>query len=652
MMRSIQLVLLMLTALGAWSTLNGQISTGGDPVSFQTTYSKEFSDQKLKKTTIPALDLARVLKEDKENPGANRFAAPVEVDMGLKNSGQWTSLSNGDRVWRLHINAENALAVSILYDNFYIPPGARLFVYSPDKSQVLGAYTSINNRKTNRFMTGLIKGDEAIIEYFEPKRVKGLGQVHIFRIDQAYKKDVIKNSDYEFQVHAGAAVTNSGFGSSFDCHPNVACDTAAEVREKKNGICRIMVVVEEGTGFCTGNLMNNTSVDGKPFVLSAFHCQDGFTPLYDFWKFDFGYETLTCSGSPSEPTAKSILGANFLSGRQESDFILLELISPIPEDFDVFYLGWDRSGDEPDSMTYIHHPLGDIKKIGRINRPSEVFDFPIEWDNGVTTPSENHLRIVYNTGSFQPGSSGAALLDNRFRVVGQLHGGNSSCESSTGYFGRISQSWVGGGTPDTRLRDWLDPLNTNAMTLDGTKNTGRGASTLGGVFLTEAGEPIPGVTITLMGPKVEVATTDAEGRYEFGGLKPGERYGLMPSKDGNDINGVTVNDVIIIQKHVLATDIITNPFTLLASDVDRSGSVSTIDRIKIQKLIIGLEDEFTEAPSWQFIPKEFVFSDPTNPFLDEIDDTFYIEEFTESRTSFDFIGYKTGDANKSADPKK
>ncbi|MBI2418455.1 MAG: hypothetical protein HYV28_11265 [Ignavibacteriales bacterium] len=53
--------------------------------------------------------------------------------------------------------------------------------------------------------------------------------------------------------------------------------------------------------------------------------------------------------------------------------------------------------------------------------------------------------------------------------MGQLHGGPSSCTATdkSDLYGKMSMSWNYGTTPATRLKDWLDPDNTGALTLDG-----------------------------------------------------------------------------------------------------------------------------------------------------------------------------------------
>jgi hypothetical protein len=78
-----------------------------------------------------------------------------------------------------------------------------------------------------------------------------------------------------------------------------------------------------------------------------------------------------------------------------------------------------------------------------------------DWDMGVT----------------EGGSSGSPLFDNNGRIIGQLFGGESECIGTAdngGYdiYGRFSTSWNGGDTSATRLKDWLDPANSNAVTVN------------------------------------------------------------------------------------------------------------------------------------------------------------------------------------------
>ncbi|MCA9874292.1 MAG: hypothetical protein KC441_11575, partial [Anaerolineales bacterium] len=80
-----------------------------------------------------------------------------------------------------------------------------------------------------------------------------------------------------------------------------------------------------------------------------------------------------------------------------------------------------------------------------------------------------HIRIAdWDLGTTEPGSSGSPLYNPAQRIIGQLHGGYAACGNNlSDWYGRLSVSWMGGGTAATRLSNWLDPLNTGTLVFDG-----------------------------------------------------------------------------------------------------------------------------------------------------------------------------------------
>ena len=397
--------------------------------------------------------MEKLKTEDNSNPGT-RFAAPMPVDIGFKD-GEWQELPNGDRIWRVKIEVPNALGLLFFYDTFYLPPGSLLWMFSEDNSADKVQYQYKDNPPNGQFFTGVITGNSAWLEYYEPKANKGQGLFHLFRVDYVYQSDNFRQFN-EFE-----------FGASLDCQINVNCTQGEDWQEEKQGVCRIILVVEEGTGYCSGSLMNNTNRDKTPYILSAFHCQDGYTPLYDLWRFDFRYEAATCENPETEPAFNSIMGSTFRAGRRDNDFLLVEINDTIPDDIPVYFNGWSRSADPPLTSISIHHPRGDIQKISMENDPAIIFQAPINWNNGTVTPPNHHFRVSYDEGTFEIGSSGSPLLDPEGLVVGQLHGGNADCDNITAYFGRFRLSWIGGGFPENRLMDWLDPIGTAPDSLHG-----------------------------------------------------------------------------------------------------------------------------------------------------------------------------------------
>jgi hypothetical protein len=137
-----------------------------------------------------------------------------------------------------------------------------------------------------------------------------------------------------------------------------------------------------------------------------------------------------------------------------------------PASYNVFYAGWNNGTTPADSVTAIHHPSGDIKKCSRASNPVTASSY----DAGNGTAQTWQIG-QWTDGVTESGSSGSPLFDQNKRIIGQLYGGPSACGVSTAdltdHYGRFCVSWDTGSTPQTRLHDWLDPGNTNAVTNDG-----------------------------------------------------------------------------------------------------------------------------------------------------------------------------------------
>ena len=74
-------------------------------------------------------------------------------------------------------------------------------------------------------------------------------------------------------------------------------------------------------------------------------------------------------------------------------------------------------------------------------------------------------------GVTEPGSSGSPLYTAEQRFIGVLSGGPAFCGATgtqlSDLYGQLAHAWEGLGTPSTRMRDYLDPLNTGAEFIDG-----------------------------------------------------------------------------------------------------------------------------------------------------------------------------------------
>lgn len=425
-----------------------------------------------------------------------------------------------------------------------------------------------------------------------------------------------------------------GFDGSLECEENVAClqDNPWELQSRS--VVRIRMVMNEGIGWCTGSLMNNTAKDGRSFILSAHHCQSGFNPIYDSWRFDFGYESTSCQKPAIEPGFQSLTGCVLRAKGQDSDFLLIELLDEIPVEYNVYYNGWNHADDYlPDTVALIHHPSADIKKVSIDYNPSTIFPFNIHWDEGITTPSKYHYKSFFDLGTHEGGSSGAPLIDQDGFVIGQLHGGRADCEENFGYSGRIHKSWDSGSLEDEILGFWLDPLGTGQDTLHGMLHPDLGSTfSIHGVVKDAKGHPMKNVVIKVEGDLINEIQTDTLGQFTLPVVSRSANITLKPRKNTVVANGVTAIDLLLIQKHLLNIKPFTETYELLAADVSGNDKVTGTDLILIQKLLLGINSAFPGRQSWTFDPVSINFSDITEPSVE-----------------LEIMGIKLGDVNGTAD---
>lgn len=126
---------------------------------------------------------------------------------------------------------------------------------------------------------------------------------------------------------------------------------------------------------------------------------------------------------------------------------------------------------------------------------------------------------------------------------------------------------------------------------------------------------------------------------------------VTPTKNINPLNGVTTNDLVLIQKHILGIEPFDSPWKLIAADANQDGKVTTSDIIVLRKLILGITTELPNGKSWRFLPLDYTFSDPANPFLPPFPERIEVPNTADPAPSdFAFRSVKIGDVDFSADP--
>ena len=455
---------LLLITLLISITVFGQIPLEVQPPSWKTTAKLSTN---IKSFKLPSIDLNKLIKEDEINDADKskpwRFGYDQFVDHDIKDVGKWETLPNGDRIWRMSYVSEGAYSLNFMFQRFKIPKGAKLYVYSNDKKDLLRPFTHHNNNPEEILGTWLVEGNHAWIEYYQPANVVGelkltIGSViHGYRTAESYQK---------------------ALGDSGDCNQDVDCDITPSGADpygidtvKENVKKSAGMLVTGSTGFCSGSLVNNTNNDGTPYFLTANHCSGGEAG----WAFRFNWRSPTpsCSTTTSSPNGsfdQTVSGSTVRMRSDESDTELVEITdaSFFNGNPDVVFAGWNRSKTTvPNVNIGIHHPSGDIQKVCREddgafrttanfngNGAAKMWRIE-EWELGVT----------------EPGSSGSPLFNELGQIIGVLSGGLAACTGTSNngqydIYGRFGVAWDFGSTAATRLQDWLDPAGTNPDDLD------------------------------------------------------------------------------------------------------------------------------------------------------------------------------------------
>lgn len=459
-------ILFLLLFTVAFVSAFSQETDGENPVSW------DLNLETIEPIELPPLNLELIQQEDsindldKSQPWRYGINRPIVLD--TEANGVWSTLDNGDRLWRVAIKSPHAINMSVNFNDFHLPLGARLQLYNSDRSDKSKTYSNENNRSSKVLGSWFISGDVIWVEYFEPSSVVGTVALEIGSIIHGYRLGRVN-----------AWVDGSrGLNDSGDCNYDVNCTVGPDFDTKKDIVKRAVALLNLGNGYlCSASLVNNTASNKKPYLLTANHCLDNSDPALWSVRFNWMSPNPVCASVENSADIQSnftMSGAQLRANNGQSDFALVELYNAIPSSWDVAFSGWDNSDTLPQYQVGIHHPNGDIMKICRDDDPAikENANGTDVWlIKGVTAGNGNGWEI----GTTESGSSGSPLFNEEGRIIGQLYAGLSSCsglENNGDYdvYGRLGVSWQQGNTPETRLEDWLDPLGTGQTSMDALQN--------------------------------------------------------------------------------------------------------------------------------------------------------------------------------------
>lgn len=429
----------------------------------------------LQTENVKAIDAAARRNESNEamrTPGVHmkrmQSADNVPVSMTPDQNGAWETLADGSRLWRLKVRAAGATDLRFTFGKFSLPPGATLYVIGADEFYQ-GPYSAADSMNS-QFHAPVVPGDTGTIEVRIPANTSlGTDALELTGVGAGFR-----------DLFGREKTGGTGPGASGACNVDVACPLGQSYPDEIQavGYYEFQADDDHGSYICTGTLLADVPRDRKNYFLTAAHCISSSTEAASMVVY-WNYQSTQC-GTLSAP-AGGFLGddlhaATLRATRADVDFTLVELTQAPQAAWNPFYAGWDASNAVPSGTIGIHHPSGDVKKITAGPPPSTIYSCISS-----SGTSQTHWQTgPYTQGTTEGGSSGSGLFasaadgSHAHLLIGTLSGGGAACSSLTpsqpnadiDCYGKLAIAWDGTDS-STRLRDWLDPANTGAISLQG-----------------------------------------------------------------------------------------------------------------------------------------------------------------------------------------
>jgi len=174
-----------------------------------------------------------------------------------------------------------------------------------------------------------------------------------------------------------------------------------------------------------------------------------------------------------------------------------------------------------------------------------------------------------------------------------------------------------------------------------------GAGRVAGIIQTEDKAEIENVRATLSTDLPEYPKyvhTNSSGTFAFDENVLTMDYKLSAEKNDDYLNGVSTIDLIKIQRHILGLERLDSPYKMIAADINNDKQLNGVDLVELRKLILGIYTELPMNDSWKIFDQNssVAISNPWN-----YDMAIEIENIQDDMMEQDFIGVKIGDVNNS-----
>ena len=416
------IVLFIFILVFAQTKIYGQLNTGTAPKSFV------LKDLKMTEPLSFSINVDEYLaKYPSRNDSSLLVAIPIIIEMDFIKSSTLTHSDKKGKIYQMSFYSKDATALGIYFSIFYLPKGYELHVFNSNKTETLGAFTFLNNNSNKKFAITPLTGESLTLELYEPflPLSEEIPAVVISKISHHFRDYPQTFSGKNFRPKS---VTIDGQ----NCYLDVECEIN-DGRERGVFLWEFEDLSDNNFYVCSGSLLNQdvSANNLKPLAYTANHC--GKDADLSTATFRFNFQNKECNLTSTAPNY-TLSGAVFRASKSLSDMFLMELSEIPPPDYNVNYLGWDRSdrGDLSDYVKGIHHAEGGKKAVstGSFQANTNPYFWRVRWD------VNNHPT--------SQGSSGSPLMSsNTHKVIGDLSYGVAQCDNLTGIdrYGKLRAQW-------------------------------------------------------------------------------------------------------------------------------------------------------------------------------------------------------------------
>lgn len=230
--------------------------------------------------------------DDEKFDRDDNYAINIESNLNIMTNGTKIKLSNGKLLTTIRLKVEGSKTLNFTFENFYLSPNTKMYIYTIDRTQVMGPITNINN--SSSFNTHIIFSNDVIIEVVSETNVENtvlLKNIAYGIKESEYFSEIINESgeDFDFLSIQTSTCHSDIEGFKSNCHfvgekspldtfKQINCSQFDILNKVKRSLCVVITKDSLDTVWTakSGVLINTVDESAtnycNSYVLTCSHC--------------------------------------------------------------------------------------------------------------------------------------------------------------------------------------------------------------------------------------------------------------------------------------------------------------------------------------------------------------------------------------------